>query len=130
VKKWLIEVWFLTMIALFAMISSLVTSVRYNDWQWFGRSGSIITLCGAVLSVRRLIRFGPRQMVINENTIEGGEYDNPKAQRRYKEQERQQFLDHVAATVGLVLLVFGSLIWGYGDLLGKLLNYLAITIFL
>ena len=119
-KKWLIEVWFLTMIALIAMIYSLVTSVRSGDWQWFTRSGSIVTLCGAVLSVRRLVRFGPKQMAINESTIDGGMWGDSRAERRYKEEERQRLLDYVAANWGLVLLISGTLIWGYGDLLCKL----------
>jgi hypothetical protein len=110
VKKWLIEVWFLIMIALIAMISSLVISVGSGDWQWFSRSGSIVTLCGALLSVRRLVRFGPKQMAINENIIDGGVSGDSRAEQRYREENRQRFIDHIAANWGLVLLISGTLI--------------------
>ena len=41
---------------------------------------------------------------------------SPETKRRWYEESR----DATAAVVGLTLAILGTLIWGYGDLLGKL----------
>jgi hypothetical protein len=122
VKRWLVSPWRLAAIAAVVAGASVAASVISGDWQWFGRSGPIIALCGAALSVRRLLRLGPRQMAISESTMDGGEFGNAEAERRDQEDARQRYLDNCAAVVGLALLAAGTLIaliWGFGDLLGK-----------
>lgn len=109
----------------------------YADWGnesyvWFQRSGSLLVLIGVILSYRSIFRLGVkgvggaptgariakikgsytddnvRQMVQVEHSHEDIEYD------------RQVFMDKLAGYIGALFAIFGTVIWGYGDLLGKI----------
>jgi hypothetical protein len=71
--------------------------------QWFERSGAVMT----VFSVFAQFKAGSVATM-----IEGGMFEESReAYRKYKPYQT------VAAVVSLVLVVIGTVIWGYGDLL-------------
>jgi hypothetical protein len=116
--KLLTNIFLLVAVALIWLAFSVLLSVVYHNWLWFGRSGSILTLCGAALATRRLIRLGVAGFVRSENTIDGGLLDaSGKVSDETKDAEREQLLDVRAANVGFWFIFIGTLIWGYGDLL-------------
>jgi hypothetical protein len=109
----------------------------YADWGnetyvWFQRSGSLLVLIGAILSYRSIFRLGVkgvggtptgariskvkgsytdengRQIVQVEHSPEDIEYD------------RQVFMDKLAGYIGAIFAIFGTIIWGYGDLVAKI----------
>ncbi len=110
----------LVTVALVAVIGSTIWSAAYHDWHWFGRSGSILTLCGAALATRRLVRLGVAGFVKNENTIDGGFFEGDKVSDETRDAEREQLRDVRAANIGFWFILVGTLIWGYGDLLNKI----------
>jgi hypothetical protein len=106
--------------------------VSTHDWLWFQRAGSVITLAAAVLAGRAIVRLGregakPSGGGFEIGTVQDSYYApdgrlmvrmkrRPEAIARVQESNR----DAAAAALALFMGVVGTLIWGYGDLLGRL----------
>jgi len=117
----------LTTVAVTVTAVSIWRDYGSESWLWFQRSGSITVLIGAILSYRSILRVGlhgvggtnttlMRGTVINSNadgTI------NLRSDAESKKLLKEAFWDKVAGYIGAILLVYGTLIWGYGDLLGR-----------
>lgn len=86
------------------------------QWLWFQRSGSLAVLFGGVLTFRRLIRFGPKKQFQESKIISGG-HAAPTPEEIQADAE--EWKDTLSSYVGVWLMVIGTVIWGYGDLLGK-----------
>ena len=107
-------------LAIAVTIISAIASAASHEWTWFGRSGAIVTMCGMLLSVRRLIRYGPDEMARSESAICGGRYGDAEYEQVALVEARQRLRDHRATMIGVYLLLWGSIVWGYGDLVGRL----------
>ncbi len=84
---------------------SLLFSLITKDWTWFSRSGSVLTFVAIFLSSRQVIRTAGMR---SENPAA-----NPEADFR---------IDKDASEWGFSFLAVGTLIWGYGDLLGHIIK--------
>lgn len=94
-------------------------SITTHEWHWFGRSGSIVVLFGGILSSRRLIRMGLENFFKHETTVNGGHFTPTEEE---KEAEKQLRKDIQAAQIGICVIIVGTLIWGFGDLLSGMQN--------
>ena len=100
---------FLCVFACTWLAGAILVSVYCHNWTWFARSGSIEGIIGAVLVSRSVLRLSSaervriRRMNVIETFTEG----------EFEDQER----DSLAVQIGVGLLVAGTLIWAYGDLL-------------
>ena len=65
------------------------------------------------------LRLGVDQFIEDENTIDGGDAFNGTPSSKYAEGEREQKRDVVGATIAFWFILVGTLIWGYGDLVGN-----------
>lgn len=110
---------------------SIKADFRSTAWTWFQRSGSFLVLAGAVLSYRSIVRDGVKgvggsQVLFAKGKIESVDDSGPvqMVKLSYNEKTERAFLeaaiDQLAGYVGAFLLIIGTLIWGYGDLLGKI----------
>lgn len=97
-----------------AFVSSLVVSILVRNVDWFARSGSILCVAGALLVVRRLLRLGPEVIALRERIIDGGSFVQSEEERKQEEEEDR---DWRAAHCGVILTVFGILIWAYGGVI-------------
>jgi hypothetical protein len=98
---------------------SIILSFAMRDWKWFSRSGAIITLSGGLLAARALLRLGLHGLYRAQHTINGGNVvPTPEELARY----HQQWMDAQASHIGFWFIIVGTFIWGYGDLVGKLIN--------
>ena len=103
---------------------SIWMSLRYQNWIWFSRSGSIIVIIGIVLTSSHIIENSAKlnaRRRHHDNNFDrdfAGEskQDTLKYSRRHDEDIWESSLR------GLYLLIAGTLIWGYGDLIGLLLG--------
>jgi drug/metabolite transporter (DMT)-like permease len=118
-KTLLSNILLVSVVALISVAISLVASFYSEQWHWFGRSGSIMAICGVILTIRPIIRLGLKKWIEVQNTIDGGSFKPPPEE---KEKDRQSDLDHKASQIGSFLAILGTIIWGYGDLVGRLLN--------
>jgi hypothetical protein len=120
----------LTPVSLVWFVVSIAHSALTHDWVWFQRAGSILTLAGVVLAARGLTRqarsgVGPSSPFsiadIVGSSMEDGQpmvqvVHSPETLAERREDE----LDAKAAGRGFVLAVIGTVVWGYGDLVGWL----------
>lgn len=103
---------FLISVAVAWSVVWVVISYRASDWLWFSRSGSVTGIIGALLSCRSVLRLTCEERIrIRHMTII--ECFTPS---EFDDQER----DSSAVVLGVVLMLVGTLIWAYGDLLPKL----------
>lgn len=112
---------------------SLYADYGNESYEWFQRSGSLIVLIGAILSYRSIFRLGVRGVggapsatgrigklknsYIDENGLQKAQVEFSPEDTEY---DRQVELDKLAGFIGATYIVFGTIIWGYGDLLGKI----------
>ena len=101
-------------VCLIWVLASLAFSIISGKWHWFSRSGSILALGGAILTVRLLLRLGVEEF-FQSSLIEDGGNASPTPEEI--EALRQHRLDVQAAHIGFWFIVVGTLIWGYGDAL-------------
>lgn len=101
------------------------------SWVWFQRSGSLLALAGAVLGFRSIVRLGVNGVggaspTVVRATIVSIDDSGPRqmAKVSYDEETRlmlhQATIDRIAGYVGAYMMVAGTIIWGYGDLLGSI----------
>jgi len=76
------------------VVISLAASAHTGQWHWFGRAGSVMTICGVILTIRPIIRLGLKEWIRVEHTIDGGSFE-PTAEEI--EADRQSVLDHAAS---------------------------------
>ena len=92
---------------------SLLNSFIQQDFTWFQRSGSLITILG-LAHVQRFGRLNPRvqaEIEKDHSSEDQAELDNLFDVCRTRVQDRASII------AGLISLP-GTIIWGYGDLLG------------
>lgn len=131
-KKLLLSMPVLLTITVITVFLSIHQDMGNKSWFWFQRSGSVIVLVGAILGYRSIVRLGSdgvggaavsfaRVTIVSTNETAAGQ----KLKVAYSEDTKRQFLEHAldqrAGFLGAGFLVVGTLIWGYGDLLGLML---------
>jgi hypothetical protein len=97
-------------------------SITTNDWSWFARSGALVTALLVTISFTRMnhqFRLGLRLVKAElEYAAEHKEFDPTTLQPR-PEQANITISRGLLAINEPWLLLFGTLTWGFGDLLGK-----------
>lgn len=122
----------LLLVALAATAYSIYLDWGTASWVWFQRSGSILALAGAVLGFRSVVRLGVDGVgganpTVVKATLVSIDDSGPTrmAKVSYDEETlsmfRQAAIDRFAGYVGACMMVAGTIIWGYGDLLGIIL---------
>ena len=100
---------------------SIWLSLRMQDWTWFSRSGSLIVIIGIFLTSTQVIENSQRLHARKRH------YENNFG-RDYASDIKSHTLDNSrhhdedvweSGLRGLYLLIVGTIIWGYGDLLER-----------
>ena len=117
-REQVLNTWILAGLAVMALLGSLVLSLSSRDPQWFGRAGSIATVCGLLLTVKHSILSASRDEaeVVHEKqhwakwapANDSAEYQAALVDA--KRVIRDEYL-------GLLITVLGTAVWGYGELL-------------
>lgn len=105
--------------ALLAMLAGVWLSAATGDWTWFARSGALLTALGLVLASRKILiaRADLVALLADMERADGAE----RTARLESFKRLQRDLDRqVMEKAGFGLLILGTLVWGFGDLLGRL----------
>jgi hypothetical protein len=99
-------------------ISSFAYSYHTNDFSWLGRSGSIITVLGILLTIKHSIFSESRDIksVVKERN-HYAVYAPDESSEAYKKHEAHAKLIIRDEYLGAAFTIVGTIIWGYGDLL-------------
>ena len=99
-------------------------SLKLLDWSWFSRSGSLVVIIGIFLTSSQLIE-NSRRLKMRRSSHDHN-FNRDFADDHIKHTlDRSRSLDEdiwESGLRGLYLLVSGTLIWGFGDLVGSLLQ--------
>jgi hypothetical protein len=101
------------------MAAAIALSIGTADWTWFARSGAIITALGLVLASRKVLiaRADLLALLADMERADGTE----RTARLASFKRLQRDLDRqVMEKAGFALLILGTLVWGFGDLIGRL----------
>ena len=99
-----------------------VISFEFSNWSWFSRSGSLVVVIGIFLTSSQIIENN-RQLKSRRH------YHEQNFNRDYAEDMKRQTLARsrsldediwASGLRGLYLLVIGTVVWGFGDLVGAL----------
>lgn len=121
----------LVTVAVIAVSVSIYFDRHACHWVWFQRSGSLAVLIGAVLGYRSIVRLGiagvgatapPFIMAKIVSVDDSGPVQmvNTAIDESTQKLLNDATYDKRAGLAGAFLIILGTLIWGYGDLLGLL----------
>jgi len=106
-------------IALVTLGAGVTLSLNLMDWSWFSRSGALVVVNGIILTSHQILEhmrtLGQLQRL-----------HDPQSSRDWASRDRRSFVNDdvlfrlVSEKHGLYMLIFGTLIWGFGDLVGLL----------
>jgi hypothetical protein len=118
-------------LAILIVVVSIHLDMGTRSWVWFQSSGSLVVLIGAVLGYRSIFRLGKSgvggaQPIFVTGKSVSVDDTGPVQMVKLAFDEPTQIIlkeadyDKRAGFVGVLLIISGTLIWGYGDLLGLL----------
>jgi hypothetical protein len=99
-----------------------MTSLHFDDWSWLSRCGSLVVVIGITLTSSQILDH-IRLLKLRELNLSG------ELNRDWASEERKQallesrFNEETTWTnerSGFLMLIAGTLIWGFGDLVGVL----------
>lgn len=93
---------------------SVAISLYTQSWSWVSRAGGVVVLFGVLLSLRRLFRLGPQNL---DEPTEPAVINGNQFNMRFMHQSIQRLTDNFAQTSGLVLMVLGTVMSSYGDIM-------------
>lgn len=112
-----------------ALVAGVLLSLRSGDWGWFARSGSVVVAIGIVLTSHQIFEHNRRLLAYQRRRhgrVAGGASDHDWADEnsmRRLIRARHDEEDHWRREFsGFYMLVGGTLVWGFGDLLGPWLG--------
>lgn len=111
-------------IALIVVIIGVVLSLGEGDWQWFSRAGALVVVVGIVLTSSQIIEDNRRLRRKRQRLEQTGHVANRDwAQDEPRLAQSRQHDEHLFENErsGLYMLIGGTLIWGFGDLVGVLI---------
>jgi hypothetical protein len=97
-------------------------SLNHGEWSWFARSGSMIVVIGIFLTSSQIIE-NSRKLRIRRSRHEQNFHRDYAGEIKRGTLNRSRSLDEDIWENGLrgfYLLVVGTLVWGFGDLIGYL----------
>lgn len=121
-----LQAWGLTACAL---ATGVGISVQSGDWSWFARAGAAVVAIGVVLTSRQIFEHNRRLLAYQRRyalrdphgfmTPEHDWADENSIRRliRARSHEEDAWRSEFS---GFYMLVGGTLVWGFGDLLGLL----------
>ncbi len=104
--------------------SGIWLSLKLVDWSWFSRSGSLIVIIGILLTSSQIIENSRKLKTRRSHHDHNFKRDFAEDIKKHN-LERSRHLDENIwenGLRGLYLLVAGTLIWGFGDLIGAFLS--------
>lgn len=102
--------------ALLTLAGGIFLSIELHDWSWFARSGSLLVVNGIILTSHHIFQHIHN---LNDNQRQRGAQfvrDWGKSERHHLIHDDKEHTWRNEQS-GLFMLIAGTIIWGFGDLL-------------
>ena len=114
--------WAYSLVAI-VVAAGVVLALRTGSWEWFSRAGSLVVVIGIVLTSSQIIEDSRRarrrrQQWEGGRSVAGRDWAQQDVQLRHSRHHDEHLFENEKG--GLYILVGGTLIWGFGDLAGRL----------
>lgn len=121
--------WAALVLAAMLFVGGALLSDYTRDWAWFARSGCAVVIIGILLTSQQIFlhleRLSIRRSVPVRRRQNAASKDiNPSNHDWANDPHMRRWLDGVEEVSwinerwGLILLLLGTVVWGFGDLLG------------
>lgn len=114
------------------LFTGILPSVMQNEWLWFSRSGSLLTIFGIfivwidyksdVKNDLNLVFSGFINYLKNQTDLEGNQINDISNEIKDKFDEVNKKNMKRFKNIEFFLIGIGTLIWGYGDLINNIFN--------
>ena len=103
-----------------SLAAGIVMSISMNDWMWLARSGAIASMGGFFASLRSpTAGFEPGMYITRTyNEADDPVYIENNVEEEWRNVKREE-INHKVRHAGIVCIVVSTIIWGFGDLVGK-----------
>lgn len=106
------------------VVAGAVVSFSRHDWQWFSRAGALVVVIGIVLTSSQIIEDNrrlrrKRQRLDRSGNVVNRDWAADDVRLAHSRRHDEHLFENERS--GLYMLVAGTLIWGFGDLLGLLI---------
>jgi O-antigen ligase len=104
--------------AVIALTLGALLSMNSHDWTWLSRSGSLVVIIGIILTSHHIIE--------HMRNLNRSQQRDLKFDRDWATEEKQHYIHEdrqdtwVSEKYGLYMLVIGTFVWGFGDLINQL----------
>ena len=102
-------------IALLTLVLGIILSLKNHDWSWFSRCGSLVVINGIILTSHQIIEH--MHLLKQRQMRQASQFE-----RDWAHEDKHHFT-HVGDDItwklekyGLYMLIIGTLVWGFGDL--------------
>lgn len=113
------------LLSLAAVSAGIWLSLHHDNWHWFARSGAVLVVIGILLTSSQIIDSNRRHR--QRRSAHAGRFQHDYAEGLAQQpwpllEEQDIWFSHLR---GLYLLVSGTLIWGFGDLVAAVISLLS-----
>ena len=109
-------------IACIILVIGCLSSIHFDDWSWFSRSGSLVVVIGIILTSSQILNH-IQLLKLRELNLSGDFNRDWASEERKQTLLESRFNEEATWTnerSGFLMLIAGTLIWGFGDLVGIL----------
>lgn len=110
--------WLFLGAAVLAAGAGVWASVVTGDWTWFARSGAVLTGLGLLLASRKVLIARADLLALLQEMEDADGAERTARLASFKRLQRD--IDRqVLERAGFGLLMLGTVVWGFGDLVGR-----------
>ncbi len=112
------------LLTLASLVFGFGMSLLSSDWQWLSRSGSLVVVIGIMLTSTQIIdelHLMKQRRMHSERHQDSWSSHDWVAEAENHKKLRWGDGEFSGRSQGLYLLIFGTLIWGFGDIVGQFL---------
>jgi len=107
-------------VGLMIILSGIMISMKTSDWTWFSRSGAALVIIGIIFSSSQIIENGRRLRIKKHHPSHTHDWAPDEKMQTINMNRGHEHDTWIHGRCGFNMLILGTSIWGFGDLIGLL----------
>lgn len=108
------------LLAILTLLAGVGLSLQTGHWDWFSRSGSLLVIYGILLTSQQILDH-IQQLKSLQRSVAASQRDWAHGDKSHLVNTHHEIQWRDEA-YGLYMLVAGTFIWGFGDLIGEVIT--------